>query len=59
MEGPHVHEAVDTSRSRALVVVSAVAPLLALDVDVHLSGRLAVTQANHPGNPMRAAACCG
>ena len=36
-EGPHNHEALDTSRSRAMGVVSAVAPLLALGVDVHPS----------------------
>ena len=47
-EGPHNHEA-DGSRSRALGVASAVAPLPALGVDVHPSGRLCLA----------AAACCG
>ena len=36
-ERPHIHEAVNTSRSRALGVVSAVALLLALGIDVHPS----------------------
>ena len=56
-EGSHNFEA-DETKSRALGGVSAVAPLLALGVDVHPSGRLCRIQANHPSNTTQAAACC-